>query len=317
MAVLRAFQSTDMRAELGFGIPVSVTGFEVVIANIDTTTTFEGRFAFPGPGVVTSATFVDGTDFFLPPRRGIEGTLDAYDQDLLEASRFAVEDFEVDAFQAFFALFRLDDTDLFQSLVFAGNDTLQGSRRGDVLIGYAGRDKLWGYGGDDALTGGIGNDTLYGLAGADALAGDDGRDQLWGGAGDDLLSGGRGRDKIAGEKGRDVLTGGLDADKLKGGADADTFRFLSIADSKPGSRRDKIGDFRNGDEIDLSAIDANASEDGNQAFVFIGDAAFTGVAGQLRFSGKLVQGDTDGNGKADFEIKLSGGVDLDAADFLL
>jgi Ca2+-binding RTX toxin-like protein len=227
-----------------------------------------------------------------------------------------VDDFEVDAFQAFFALFRLDDTDLFQSLVFEGNDSLSGSRSADVLIGYAGRDKLWGYGGDDALFGDLGDDTLYGVSGSDALNGGDGRDRLWGGDGSDTLSGGRGQDKLEGQKGSDVIIGGLDKDKLKGGGDADTFRFLSVADSEPGgNNRDKIKDFRNGDEIDLSAIDAETS--GDQPLVFIGAAAFSGVAGQVRFARGMVQADTDGNGRADLEIKLSGGVDLDAGDFIL
>jgi hypothetical protein len=316
MAVLRAFRSTDMREDLGFGIPVTVTGFEVVIEDIDTTTTFEGRFAFDRPGVVTTAAFLDGFDVLLPPRRVVEGTLGAYEQDQLDAPRFAVDDFEVDAFQAFFALFRLDDTDLFQSLVFESNDSLSGSRSADVLIGYAGRDKLWGYGGDDALFGDLGDDTLYGVSGSDALNGGDGRDRLWGGDGSDTLSGGRGQDKLEGQKGSDVIIGGLDKDKLKGGGDADTFRFLSVADSEPGgNNRDKIKDFRNGDEIDLSAIDAETS--GDQPLVFIGAAAFSGVAGQVRFARGMVQADTDGNGRADLEIKLSGGVDLDAGDFIL
>ncbi len=45
-------------------------------------------------------------------------------------------------------------------------------------------------------------------------------------------------------------------------------------------RGDTIWDFSHaqGDRIDLSAIDANSSVGGNQAFTFIGAANFTGTA---------------------------------------
>lgn len=47
---------------------------------------------------------------------------------------------------------------------------------------------------------------------------------------------------------------------------------------------------------------------GNQAFRFIGAGAFTGVDGQLRFAGGLLQGDTNGDGIADIEIKIVGSL---------
>lgn len=60
---------------------------------------------------------------------------------------------------------------------------------------------------------------------------------------------------------------------------------------------------------------------GDQAFSFIGAAAFGGVAGQLRFStgggSTVVRGDVDGDGAADFAITLSGPINLQQADFLL
>ncbi len=62
------------------------------------------------------------------------------------------------------------------------------------------------------------------------------------------------------------------------------------------------------DKIDLSALDANSQTNGNQAFKFIGTQAFNGTKGAIRLkkSGKniIVQGDTDGNKAADFEILL-------------
>jgi hypothetical protein len=86
--------------------------------------------------------------------------------------------------------------------------------------------------------------------------------------------------------------------------------------------RDLIKDFvADVDEIDLAAIDANAGLASDQAFSFIGAAAFSHTAGELQAKtlgvNTLVSGDVDGNGAADFQILLSGHVTLQAADFLL
>lgn len=72
-----------------------------------------------------------------------------------------------------------------------------------------------------------------------------------------------------------------------------------------------------GDKIDVSKIDANNKLVGNQAFSFIGDQAFHNTAGELRFSQRLLQGDLNGDGKADFEIKLVGVLELQDKDILL
>ena len=59
------------------------------------------------------------------------------------------------------------------------------------------------------------------------------------------------------------------------------------------------------------------------AFTFIGSGAFTGVAGQLRaFIGNndgssYVLADVNGDGIADFQIALSGSMQLTAINFLL
>jgi hypothetical protein len=60
---------------------------------------------------------------------------------------------------------------------------------------------------------------------------------------------------------------------------------------------------------------------GNDAFSFIGGAAFSNTAGELRFGsyagGVLVQGEVDGDGSADFSIALRGTHSLIATDFVL
>ncbi len=101
---------------------------------------------------------------------------------------------------------------------------------------------------------------------------------------------------------------------------------VRILEAGIGSGRDTILDFvRGSDKIDLAGIDATAGTTTNDAFGFIGTAAFSGVAGQLRYelfdaadmSFTLVQGDVNGDGIADFEVQINGLVPLTTADFVL
>jgi serralysin len=117
---------------------------------------------------------------------------------------------------------------------------------------------------------------------------------------------------LAGGDGNDVLDGGAGADILIGGAGADTFVFAKdmITPASLATSTDAIKDFSAaaGDMIDLSAIDAISSTSANEAFTWIGSQSFHKVAGELRFttvsSGGLLQGDINGDGVADFAIKL-------------
>jgi Ca2+-binding RTX toxin-like protein len=149
-----------------------------------------------------------------------------------------------------------------------------------------------------------GNDAanrLSGLAGNDDLRGLFGADRLDGGIGNDVLDGGPGNDLLVGGLGRDTLTGGLGRD---------TFDFNAVVESRRGSLRDMVNFRRSeGDKIDLSTIDADTDGTaGNQAFRFIGASAFSGVDGQLRFAGGLLQGDTNGDRVADIEIRIVGAL---------
>jgi Ca2+-binding RTX toxin-like protein len=70
-----------------------------------------------------------------------------------------------------------------------------------------------------------------------------------------------------------VLNGGNAADTLVGGSSAGRFVFTALTNSSPAAP-DTIVDFTHGvDLIDLSAIDANTSASGNQAFAFAGQEA--------------------------------------------
>ncbi|OBZ91950.1 hypothetical protein ADU59_29365 [Pararhizobium polonicum] len=196
-----------------------------------------------------------------------------------------------------------------------GNDSLYGESGNDILIGDAGNDRLSGGDGDDTLSGGLDNDTLDGGIG---------NDDLKGGAGDDRLSGRRGNDVLNGGDGADNLTAGIGADTLTGGLGADQFILTMIADSTvAASGRDIILDFArtHGDKIDLSLVDASTTLAGDQVFAFIGSAAFSNTAGELRYEIKgidtFISGDVNGDGTADFTVVLDRALAMQASDFVL
>jgi serralysin len=161
-------------------------------------------------------------------------------------------------------------------------------------------------------------DTLLGSSGANALWGQSGNDVLKGGGGNDRLYGGNGNDDLYGGSGNDDLYGGRGSDHLTGTSGSDLFIFQSIKDSPNTSSRDVIFDFSRsqGDKIDLSDIDA-ISGGGDSKFHFIGSDSFSDTAGELRYSGGIVRGDVDGDGVADFSIKIDNGASLRASDFIL
>lgn len=210
-----------------------------------------------------------------------------------------------------------------------GADSISGRLGEDTLLGGAGNDTLFGDEDKDTLDGGLGNDLLSGDAGDDVLLGDFGNDTLrggasndtlFGGAGDDSLDGATGNDALDGGAGNDTFLGGAGRDILTGGLGADVFLFTIAAQSN-GSFVDTVSDFTEGsDRIDLSGIDANAAQGGDQAFSFIGTAAFSG-AGQLRFiregADLRLLGDTNGDGLADFALILTDETTITASSFLL
>lgn len=160
--------------------------------------------------------------------------------------------------------------------------------------------------------GGRGNDQLFGFTGPDSLLGGAGSDWLDGADGDDYLDGG---------DGDDVLIGGTGSDVLFGGSGSDIF-MISAGESGVGSLADCIADFSVGiDKLDLSSVDANGLLDDDQAFAYVGSAAFSGSAAELRYqiedSDVRLQGDTDGDGAADFEIVLSDCLPPPVSDFYL
>lgn len=104
---------------------------------------------------------------------------------------------------------------------------------------------------------------------------------------------------------------------MEGGAGLDTFVFQSVNDTF-NLTMDRILDFTSGqDKIDLSGIDANSVFSGDQVFNFVGDSAFSYTAGELRYSDWILGGDVNGDGFADFSIKLVGLENLIPNNFVL
>ena len=224
-------------------------------------------------------------------------------------------------------------------------ENIIGTALGDTLTGDGGDNVLAPGAGDDDLDGGGGTDTVsYAevlqavsinlsaltdqatgatigtdqLTGIENVIGGINNDILIGDIAANVLVGNEGSDSLAGGDGADTLSGGLGKDSLAGGADNDIFDFNSVKEAGKGSQRDNIVDFHRseGDMIDLTGIDANTRHAGNQVFKFIGSHGFAHRAGELRVSHHVLQGDVNGDGRADFEIHINAGH-LKAGDFFL
>jgi Ca2+-binding RTX toxin-like protein len=230
-----------------------------------------------------------------------------------------------------------------------GHDTLSGGAGADEMHGGDGNDvyivdhagdvvvELPGEGADQVYASiasytlpdevenlhfnGSGAFTGTGNALGNVVYGGSGNDLLAGGAGDDVLNGQSGADVLLGGDGGDLLSGGWAADLMTGGSGADVFLFSGF-ETGLGAAADRITDFTSGEDvIDLSAWDADSATAGNQAFAFVGTAPFSGTAGELRYrfdgTDTWIEGDTNGDAVADFEIVLSGEVTPLSGDFVL
>lgn len=209
-----------------------------------------------------------------------------------------------------------------------GNDTLKGGLGRDSLYGGAGNDVIWGEDGPDTIWGGAGSDRIRGGRDNDAISAGTGNDFAWGGDGDDRVSGGDGDDSLLGGTGRDTIWGGNGSDRiwgaggrdmLHGGEGRDTFVFRSTAEAGYGVERDVLLDFeRSIDSIDLTGIDADTVSLGDQAFRYSESARPNAIWMQdVDGHSVLLQGDVNGDGRADFQVQIRGNGLPEIGDFLL
>ncbi len=180
-------------------------------------------------------------------------------------------------------------------------DTLEGREGGDVLVGDLATTASYAHAANGiaidlaigAGTGDAAGDSYFSIAN---LEGSSHADTLTGNGSANRLTGGKGRDALKGSGGKDTFGYRFSAESLPGAANSDV-----IADFNPGKKSTAV------DKIDLSAIDANTTKGGNQAFTFRGTKAFNGK-GQIRLklSGKnvIIQGNTGGSSAPEFEIVL-------------
>ncbi|SFK78258.1 M10 family metallopeptidase C-terminal domain-containing protein, partial [Falsiroseomonas stagni] len=135
------------------------------------------------------------------------------------------------------------------------------------------------------------------------------------------LTGNAGANVLDGGVGNDTLSGGLGADTLVGGTGLDRF-FFNALDSSQAASPDIILDFSRGqDRVQVDAIDPSAAP-GNQAFLWIGSAGFTGTgvaqARTWQDGTDTYAGFDDGSGgEAEMVIRFNGLLALTATDFIL
>jgi Ca2+-binding RTX toxin-like protein len=230
-----------------------------------------------------------------------------------------------------------------------GNDRMAGEADVDTLNGGAGNDYLDGGLGADIMSGGTDNDVyivdnagdqtietagqgydivrtaldgwvlganlegleLQGSADIDGSGNAD-ANNLQGNSGANTLSGLAGVDTINGNDGDDTIIGGAGNDLLRGGIGADTFVVAHAFG--PVLETDQIYDFSaaENDRLDFSAAFA-----GTLDVV----AAFSKTAGEMTVTfaagATTVRLDTNGDGKADYQVKINGDVTNDTGNWLL
>ncbi|MDO8799317.1 calcium-binding protein [Phenylobacterium sp.] len=246
----------------------------------------------------------------------------------------------------------------------AFDDNIGGDSGGNYLFGGAGNDVLWADGsgaappmlpaGEDVLDGGEGDDMFVpGQATEIVVEGGEGIDLIYyrfGGDGPqlngvhvDLGYGGPQQidathvltlsnvEQIYGTDHNDVISAGAAKNLMYGADGYDTFVFRSLAELGNGNDADTVwDDMLNGDKIDLSAIDADTTLAGNQAFhaftippigQTLPEQQFTGQAGEVivgppLYGIYLLQFDVNGDQVADASLWVNS-VNLSSANFIL
>ncbi len=212
-----------------------------------------------------------------------------------------------------------DDTIIFTGASFTLPDHVE--RLVYHAVGTPGEFVARGNALNNVMRADVAGSQLLGLGGDDRLTGSAGTDFLYGGDGDDILngngSGGGPLDLLQGDAGNDRLY--ADGARMYGGTGADLFIYRS------GTGETTIYDFApgEGDRISLAAIDADSATPENDRFVFIGEAAFSGRPGELRYTVDIVsetttvEVDTDGDAQADMAIYLPPLTSLPESAFIL
>jgi serralysin len=127
---------------------------------------------------------------------------------------------------------------------------------------------------------------------------------------------------LSGSAAPDVFLLGGGIDTVLGRDGVDEFRFLPAAVGPAATNATTLQDLNRagGEVINLAAIDAIGATLAEDAFSFIGTAAFS-AAGQLRWQDqgatRLIQGEVNGDGVADVTIIVTAAGPVEANWFVL
>lgn len=235
-------------------------------------------------------------------------------------------------------------------------DNITGDAGNNSIIGGDGRDGLsGGSGGRDVLDCGAGDDYVYAGGSSDLTAiGGIGNDSIFffdssfisSGVTVDLAATGpqqidathtltlSGFENFIGTASADTVYANDDANRFYTFGGVDTFVFRTLASMGNGPTSDMISRMIMdpdpnpgapwGAIIDVSGIDADATQAGDQAFHLLAQgAAFTGHAGEItrawssELGGYVVEFDVDGDAVADARLMVYGGVSVGDANFIL
>ena len=119
----------------------------------------------------------------------------------------------------------------------------------------------------------------------------------------DRLTGNALSNSMSGRGGNDRIFGDLGTDQLKGGKGKDRFIYRSAEESTV-TQQDTVS-FGKKDRFDFRSFDGDSITEGQQSLRYIGKKAFSGAAGELRFTGSGLQADTTGDGQADFVVNFA------------
>ena len=231
----------------------------------------------------------------------------------------------------------------------AGEDTLNGTRKDDVIAARGGIDRVFGKGGDDTICAGGGGDFIFGGGGIDKILAQGGNDIMTGEGGKDTLAGGsgpldigfyffapgpvnanlttgtatgEGRDKLSGLEAlsgsqfSDTLTGDGKSNTMFGDAGDDTIRSGDGFDGLDGGDGNDILD--GGGELDLAFYNSSP----NPVVASLGDGIVTGHGNDSVSSVEAVVGSNQadqltGSDGTDFFLpqggddQIHGGEDFD------
>lgn len=132
----------------------------------------------------------------------------------------------------------------------SGDDRINGTSEGELIVTFEGNDRVNAGGGNDFILTGSGNDRVDGQTGDDCIYTEEGDDKVSASNGVDIIYGGDGNDNIDGGTENDIIYGGNGNDKIKGGRNNDLIYGENGNDKlEGGTHDDKLYGGDGDDEI--------------------------------------------------------------------